>query len=283
MQGGMLLSYPWGSRVWGPPHTGPCHVPGGQGGRQSPRHGCKASLPWCLCLQCPLDDARSVSRGDPQPPVPGCRHRAVGCSTSSGPGASHRALGRPLCSLFNEAPCLIGTGRPAFIKRALAGGGFGDGPDLGMLDLWPDPQSWGGQRETRGHGELWSRPARFGGQGWGLTRGRLTKRRGCTACCAFKKSGGIAAPPLLGNSVCLGKLPAASPGASLLSGRWPCPGPPAVRWPWAPGTPTVAPLAAHRKMPPDLPAAPPGAGGEPLGRQPGGHRYTGCWGQRDAG
>lgn len=155
-----------------------------------------------------------------------------------------------------------------------------------MLDPRLDPQSWGGQGETHGHGELWSWPARFGGQGWGLTRGRLMKRRGCTACCAFKKSGGITAPPLLGNSVCLGKLPAASPGASLLGGRWPCPRPPAVRWPWAPGTSTVTPLAARRKMPPDLPAALPGAGGEPLGQRPGGHRYVGAgdrgmWGDQE--
>lgn len=109
------------------------------------------------------------------------------------------------------------------------------------------------------------------------------KRRGCTACCAFKKSGGIAAPPLLGNSVCLGKLPADGPGASLLGGRWPCPGLPAVRWPWAPETPAATPLAAHRKMPPDLPAALPGAGAEPLGRQLRGRRYARCWGQGDAG
>lgn len=101
------------------------------------------------------------------------------------------------------------------------------------------------------------------------------KRRGRTACCTFKKSEGTAAPPLPGNSVCLGKLPAADPGASLLGGRWPCPGPPAVRWPWAPAIPTVAPLAARKKMPLDLSIALPGAGGEPLGQWPGGHRYVG--------
>lgn len=84
----------------------------------------------------------------PGRPRPAASAAPWGCSTGSGPGASHRALGIPLRSLFNEAPCLIGTGCPAFIKRALAGGGLGDGPDLGMLDPRPDPQSWGRQGET---------------------------------------------------------------------------------------------------------------------------------------
>lgn len=107
-----------------------------------------------------------------------------GCSTSSGPGASHRALGRPLRSLFNEAPCLIGTGRPVFIKRALAGGGFRDGPDPRILDPRPDPGGWGRQGETCGHGELRKLLARFGGQDWGLRGGRLTEEVGmhCLLC-----------------------------------------------------------------------------------------------------
>lgn len=92
--------------------------------------GAAARVPAVRCppRRCP------AGRGDPRPPVPRRRHRAVGRLRSSGPGASHRALGRPLRSLLNQAPGLIGTGRPVFIKRALAGGGSRDGPDLRMLD-----------------------------------------------------------------------------------------------------------------------------------------------------
>jgi len=63
----------------------------------------------------------------------------------------------------------------------------------------------------------------------------------------------------------------------LLGGRWPCPGPPAARWPWALGTLTVAPLAARRKMLPEQPAAPP----EPK-RSPWSGSQEGT-GKRDAG
>ena len=50
---------------------------GGLEGRQSPWQGCKPSLP-----RCPRGNARSstasISRSDPWPPVPCCRHHAVG-------------------------------------------------------------------------------------------------------------------------------------------------------------------------------------------------------------
>lgn len=219
----------------------------------------------------------------PSHPCPDAGTVPWGCSTSSGPGASHRALGRPLRSRFNEAPCLIGTGRPVFIKQALAGGGFRGGPGLRILNSRPDPEGWDRQGENCGHGKLRNLTARFGDQGWGLRRGRLMKGRGCAACCAFKKSEGIATPPLPENSLCLGKLPAADPGAFSLSGRCPCPGLPAVRWPWALEILTIASLAAHKEMPLDLSIARPGTRGEPLGQWPGGHRYVGCWGQGNAG
>lgn len=236
---GMLLARQsrcsWAARegvgFWDHPTWVPTTFPGAEVAGRAAKHRCPSASACGACWAMLAPALPPLARATPGRPCLAAGTTPWGCSASSGPRANHRALGRPLHSLFNEAPCLIRTGRPAFIKRALAGGGFGDGPDLRMLDPRLDPQTWGRQREIHGHSELWSWLARSGGWGWGLMRRRLTKRRGCTACCAFKKSRGIATPPLHGNSVCLGKLPAASPGASLLSGRWPCLGRPAVRWP----------------------------------------------------
>lgn len=78
------------------------------------KHRCPLPLPVLPTRHC------SLSQGKPRPPVPRCRHCAVGLLRQL------RALGQlqspwqtsPL-SLFNEAPCLIRAGRPAFIKREL--------------------------------------------------------------------------------------------------------------------------------------------------------------------
>lgn len=103
------------------------------------------------------------------------------------------------------------------------------------------------------------------------------KRRGCAAGCAFKRRGGIPAPPRLGNSLCWESClqPA------LEHPRWVAGGPvPGPQLQGGPGDP----FATRGKMPLELPPAPLQSEGSPWAASPKwGSEGAGMWGTGDVG